>query len=290
MFISAVTASIPHGTPLDRMRWAADHGFQALDLSCYPWPPVYGSLSARTLSKEQRRDLVDATRSFKRIDLHAPFIDFNLVSPNPAIRDLSFHEIRAAMELGSELGANTITVHTGRAHAMMSPEEEREHVVAGLERLVEEATKLGVVVGVEVADYFGPVERFDLLERFPVTAIGVTLDVGHIAMTGDRWCDPRRFPPDVAARLAQPGFAPFGTIGGFIRYLGQRLVHVHIHDFAQGVDHLPIGEGQLDFNDLFAALRDTGYRGALSLEINIHRPLSDTLASKAKLESYLDPI
>lgn len=70
------------------------------------------------------------------------------------------------------------------------------------------------------------------------------------------------------------------------------LVNVHLSDHAPGGRrHLPVGEGDIDWRDLLARLRATGYAGPLILEGNCDGDLSRLIRSRQVvaelLESYL---
>jgi L-ribulose-5-phosphate 3-epimerase len=78
-------------------------------------------------------------------------------------------------------------------------------------------------------------------------AFGLTVDVGHLVCNGElpasehlvRWKDV--------------------------------LWNVHIEDMRRGVhDHLLFGEGEVDFADVFAGLRASGYEGMVSVELSRH--------------------
>ena len=54
----------------------------------------------------------------------------------------------------------------------------------------------------------------------------------------------------------------------FIRRFNTRLRHVHVSDnLGCRDDHLPVGEGQIDFPAVAAALNQIGYQGDLTFEI-----------------------
>jgi sugar phosphate isomerase/epimerase len=61
------------------------------------------------------------------------------------------------------------------------------------------------------------------------------------------------------------------------RRFGARLRHVHFSDNAgKGWDsHLPPGEGILDLDPFLTELASSGYRGAVSLEVDLRRYLTD---------------
>ena len=62
-------------------------------------------------------------------------------------------------------------------------------------------------------------------------------------------------------------YGDFGSIPQLIRETGSLIRHVHLHDCDGRDNHLPIGAGSVEFGVCIQALREVGYRGALSLEI-----------------------
>jgi sugar phosphate isomerase/epimerase len=89
------------------------------------------------------------------------------------------------------------------------------------------------------------------LEEFP----DVTLDTSHLAVSGID-------PVEAVARL------------------GDRLAHVHLSNNAgKGWDsHLPLDQGILDLGRFLEALAARGFRGAISLEIDLREHLDDDQA------------
>jgi hypothetical protein len=70
--------------------------------------------------------------------------------------------------------------------------------------------------------------------------------------------------------------------------MGNRLVNVHISDYAEGAPehhHLPPGEGAIPWSALLRAIAGSGYRGPLILE----SPLTEGRATLDAIQAYLEP-
>jgi inosose dehydratase len=82
-------------------------------------------------------------------------------------------------------------------------------------------------------------EDFDLFfDALPEPTVGLTVDTAHLVKSGV---------PDIAA---------------LIRDFRHVVDNVHLKDYADG-DFRVLGEGSLDFDPVFAALREIGYDGWL---------------------------
>jgi sugar phosphate isomerase/epimerase len=96
--------------------------------------------------------------------------------------------------------------------------------------------------------FIDTMDRFARLHaRVDHPRFGLTLDLGHLQC------------------LNEVPMAP--------HILGWRhlLWNVHIEDMRTGVhDHLPFGEGEIDFGPVFAALAEAGYAGGLHVELSRH--------------------
>jgi len=119
-----------------------------------------------------------------------------------------------------------------------------------LHRLDAMAGRAGLVVGIETLP-----DCADLiwLEENGLEHVGVTLDVGHMVLGG-------------GALLR-----PYGTVGGMVRHLGDRMVNVHVHDVDGTHDHVELGSGEVDLCDLLRSAADVGYVGMFCLELNPDR-------------------
>ena len=84
-----------------------------------------------------------------------------------------------------------------------------------------------------------------LCARVGAGAPSLCLDVGHLYVTGE------------------------GTPAEIIAAHVDDLVQVHLEDMRRGVhEHLPPGEGDVDFAEVRNALQDHGYRGAVCFELS----------------------
>jgi sugar phosphate isomerase/epimerase len=87
-------------------------------------------------------------------------------------------------------------------------------------------------------------------------------------------------PPEVAGINVDTGHAHLGDLGAAraIRMAGEWLITTHLQD-NRGVrdDHLPPGDGQIDWEDVATALGEIGYTGCLMLELT-DQPSADRRA------------
>jgi sugar phosphate isomerase/epimerase len=181
------------------------------------------------------------------ISMHAPFGGLlDLADPNPHHRATAIDGIVAAAAGLRQLGGSILVVHP-------SDLERHRHDVrarvadsaASIAVLQEQCAPMGVRLAVEspLPHLIGgdPREFAAILERLD-PAIGVCLDTGHTWL-GNHW-------------------------GQFVTVAGARLIHVHIHDnHGYADDHLPPGDGIVDWNVIRQSLADVGYDGWAMLEL-----------------------
>jgi len=131
---------------------------------------------------------------------------------------------------------------------LIPPAQEWALVVDATKQVGQRAKARGLELAVELMPFeFAFVNTLDAMERF-LDAVGManvkaTVDISHF------WL--QRIPPDDLARR-----------------LKGRVAHVHVSD-CDGIHHgdLPPGRGNTPFPDYLAAIRDTGFVGAASIEL-----------------------
>ncbi|MFD8382066.1 sugar phosphate isomerase/epimerase family protein [Streptomyces sp. NPDC059679] len=126
-----------------------------------------------------------------------------------------------------------------------------QRLAASLTPVLEAADTAGIPLAIEPepGHLLATLADFHHLRRLlgDPPALGLTLDLGHC-----QCLEP--LPPADCVRAAAPW-----------------LRHVQIEDMRRGVhDHLPFGEGEIDFPPVLAALAATGYQGLTVVELPRH--------------------
>ena len=158
----------------------------------------------------------------------------------------------------AELGGRTLGVSTGGAPAKKTPEQ-LDCQADVLRKIGAMCRERGIVMNLhnhtyEVAD--GEYELAETLKRFPEAKLGPDLD----------W-------------LTRAGVDPID----FIRRRGEAIVFLHLRDNKDGHWVEGLGEGEMDFAAIKAALDEAGFRGIAAVELAWEsdfeptRPLRETL-------------
>ena len=158
----------------------------------------------------------------------------------------------------AELGGQTFGVSTGQAPEKKTPEQ-FDTQAAVLRQIDTMCAKRGIVMNLhnhtyEVAD--GEYELSETLKRFPEAKLGPDLD----------W-------------LTRAGVDPID----FIQRRGDGMVFMHLRDSRDGRWVEGIGEGEMDFAAIKAALDEAGFEGIAAVELAWEadfeptRPLRETL-------------
>ncbi|MBP2145948.1 sugar phosphate isomerase/epimerase [Methanofollis sp. W23] len=195
-------------------------------------------------------ELKAAVRAHPRLSpltLHAPALDLNPCSINPRVAAASQQYAVEAVALAGAVGADVVTVHPGRRTARRPPSRyDYAHFRTYLARLRQASAETGVRVAIENMEpkvnslLCTPEGMRETLDAHPW--LWFTLDVAH-AMTVS------------GAEVAR-----------YLETCGDRIANVHLSMVAEGQRHLPVA-GREEACEVVRALRDAGYRGPLTLEI-----------------------
>jgi len=170
------------------------------------------------------------------------------IDPDPSIREARILHTVAAVDFAAAVGARTVSTQPGGPWEGMDREEACRRYAEGLKRAAERGRQRGVRVCVEPEPDLliqKGEEYVDFVSRHAsFGGVGLNFDVGHFFCVGE---DPAEL----------------------LRKIGRHVAHVHLEDI--GADrvhfHLPPGEGVLDFRAIFAALREIGYDGWVTVEL-----------------------
>jgi sugar phosphate isomerase/epimerase len=207
--------------------------------------------------------------------IHLPFLWLDLTSLNEIIRQASVESVRRAVELARPFQVETYVLHLwGSTTAQITRVITDEVVQRNLLTAVLQQADRSLA---EICAFVEPralcVENLEavpfdlavpLLERHGTS---ICLDVGHLAWQG-------------GGELA------------FLERQGERVREIHLHDALlpsrdrgkRARDHLPLGQGELDYEALLRKLSEIGFDGCVIVENNSEADLRESLE---KLRPFL---
>ncbi|WP_434600630.1 sugar phosphate isomerase/epimerase family protein [Streptomyces sp. A5-4] len=177
----------------------------------------------------------------------------SLLDPDPAGRAARTELLITAVRVAADLGAHAVHCFSGIIPERTSPETAWERLAESMAPVLDAAAKAGVPLAVEPepGHLLATLADFHHLRRTlgdpDPQLLGLTLDIGHCQ------CLESASPAD-CVREAAPW-----------------LRHVQIEDMRRGVhEHLPFGDGEIDFPPVLRALAATGYQGLTVVELPRH--------------------
>ena len=192
-----------------------------------------------------------------RIAFHSP-LDIAVMHPREAIADASMRILRQCMEFAAEFTPLYYNLHI---HPRLSTYKLREVRAEVKRRSIGrclEIANMGSEFGMQVCveNDLVPFEWSELiLEAVSSPGIYLTFDIGHAIM---------------AELQHSPEAEGSNHNHDYIDYLrrwitacgGAKILVVHLHDcsISDKQDHLSIGRGELDFNQIFELLRSTSLK------------------------------
>ena len=221
-------------------------GFGRIEICSFPAHLDYHNVECVKRAAGVINELGLETYSF-----HAPFSDkIDITSPDPQLRDFALKELLQAAEAAALLKVRYFVIHPGPENATL-PENERfwrmQNAVGVLNQAFLHCRSLGVGLVLEnmLPHLFAGRTRdlLWILGALDAVDVGICLDTGH-AHLGE----------DVTAAVHK---------------LSGHLWMVHASDNRrQFDDHLPPGDGTVDWNGLLSDLYDLHFNGTFILEIN----------------------
>jgi len=173
-----------------------------------------------------------------------------------SIRQASLAEMLASLKTAAGLGAKKVVFHPGVIHGMahFAPDTARKYCLQSLDVINQLATELGLALCIEnmfpgYGAYFEPDEYDLIFERYP--DMQMTLDTGH----------------------AHIGAVDGSRLMRFVDRFAARIDHLHISDNNGTADeHLPPGNGSIDFQCLVRDLKAAGFSTTVTFEIFTANP------------------
>ena len=227
----------------DTVHRIADLGFTYFELMSHVphcWPRDWS-----TADRVAFRKLYES-RGLRLSSVNPTFLDLNMASPNPAIREETIRQIRETIQLAHDLGAGIVVAIAGRKHALIAPDQSYLWglVKGGLESLLPDCEKLGVIFGLENA--YNVIHTAELMVR-------MCQELSHPRL---------KLVYDVAnATMVE------SPLDG-LEMVAKDLALLHLSDTDDKVwGHDRIGTGVIDFAAVTEKVRKIGHAGPTIMEI-----------------------
>ncbi len=219
--------------------------------------PDFDTLSADRLARVAAR----LAKHNLRPTIHAPFFDLNPGALDPLIQQATYQRLSQTLETAARLNAHLMVVHPGYDR-WRYPGLEAAWVAqaqAFFPPLLRQARDVNCRLALENIYEETPETLVELVEGLDSEWFGHCFDAGHWQL--------------------------FGTtpMAEWLNALGDRLFHLHLHDnHGNADDHLPVGDGTIDFNLLFAAIRQFERHPSMTLEAHSAENLKRSLLNGRK--------
>ncbi len=183
-----------------------------------------------------------------KYSIHAPYADTNLAADDDLIREWVLKRIRASIRFASELDANHLIIHPGWTTAT-------ERFMRG------RSWDLNLRSLYWLLRYAGDYGVDCLMENVPNSMPYLLVSVDDFLLFDEEMDPPMNYVLDVAHAYLQ------GEVFQFIDNFGGKIKHVHVSDnWGETDQHLPLGEGNINWGRVIDALQDTGFDGWIVIE------------------------
>ncbi len=221
----------------------AEMGFRYFELMSAPphcWPPAW-SPADRTAFRR-----LYESRGLRLAAVNPTYLDLNMASPNPGIREESIRQLRDTVRLAHDIGAEIVVAIAGKQHALIAPDPAvlRGLVRGALESLLVDCERLGVTFGLE--NGYTVIARADqmvqLCRALHHPRLKLVYDVANATMAES-------------------------PLDGLDLVIGD-LALLHLSDTDDKVwGHDRIGTGVVDFAAVTEKVKKLGYAGPTTMEI-----------------------
>ncbi len=235
---------LPQNIPVaDRFQMAKDAGFERIEC---PTTPNQADAEAMKAASEKAGLPIHSV-------MNSDHWKYPFSSPDPAIVEKSLEGARTSIRNAHLWGAETVLLVPAVVNAQTTYREAYQRSQPAIRKLLPLAEELNVTLGIEeVWNKFllSPLEFARYIDEFNTPRVRAYFDVGNVVLYG--------YPQD------------------WIHTLGKRIIKLHIKDFSfredqatgkRVADWVPLGEGDIDWRAIYDALRDIGYQGTATTEL-----------------------
>ena len=230
---------------LEELEAISELGFDYLELTMDP-PQAHYSI----IRRQKKRILKALDQKKMKLVCHLPSFVYT-ADLTHGLRKASLSEMIKSLEVAAGLGCLKAVLHpsyiTGLGIFVM--DQAREYAMESLEAIMEKADQLDLLICLEnlfpkAHSLVEPEDFDDIFVKFP--NLKMTLDTGHAHIE------------DTEGKRAVK----------FIERFPDRIDHIHVSDnLGEADNHLPVGAGTVNFNEIVKALKGIGYDNTITLEV-----------------------
>lgn len=240
--------------------------FDCIEPICHGGFSIIEIASSRThLDYHDKKSMMKASHALERLGMeaysfHAPFREeIDVTSLDPEGRAYAKREINVAAEAAAILGVRYFVFHPGPEKSYQPSAEERfqrmNNAAEVINHVCEHCHKLGIGMVLENMLphlFFGNMrDMLWIIGAIESPLVGACLDTGHANISGD--------------------------VYRILYKLSGHLQFLHANDnHGRNDDHLPPGQGKIDWHKLVRELNEVDFQGALILEL-MGQPAKDPL-------------
>ncbi len=253
---SQIFINVPYEMLLDRLNFAVQNRLL---------PEIYFDGNALDAACQEDIDRLAKVLSEQKIDrtLHGPYMDLSPGGLDARVKEISLERIWKTMELASLFRPKTVVFHPGFDPWRFEGYRDLwlKNSIEAWKPVATKAEEIGTIIAVENVFEEEPQTLRNLIEGVGSPNFRFCFDTGHYFVFSKtplpRWFD----------------------------LLGEFLAEVHFHD-NDGTrdDHLPLGEGEMDFGEFFDLLGHINPRPIMAVEPHDEAHLWSSLTA---LEKYL---
>lgn len=298
MKLGFVSAILPDLSLDEILAFARDEGFACVELMC--WPPGQADRRYAGVTHVDVTNLTDDRADRIRERAHDVGVEIsglgyypNPLEPDPGVRALVVSHLKAVIHAASKLGIGVVNTFIGRDWSQ-TIDDNWPLMRDVWDGLVSDAQAVGVKIGIENCPMLfsrdewpggknlavSPAIWRKLFAEYPDGTLGLNFDPSHLI------------------------FQHIDYVRA-IREFGKHFVHVHAKDTRVDSDrlyevgnmglgwHTPKlpGLGDVDWGKFFSVLSDTGYKGAVCIEVEdraYEGTLDDRKRSLRQSKRYLE--
>jgi len=208
-------------------------------------------------ARDDFRRIADALRAAGlTITFHAPFMDLRPGAIDPKIRQITVERLQQVFDLVPCFRPQSVVCHASfdERYYVSADQVWLENSIATWEPFLSLAEKLHTRIAFENVYETEPRQLKMLLDAFPSPRACLCFDAGHFNVFSHT------------------------PLKKWLETLGSRMGQLHLHDNHGTADeHLPVGEGNFPFGDLFQFIRARDMNPIITLEAHSEEYLRRTV-------------